>query len=345
MTYALPYLQLYNAEKLKIEGLIRQAYKAALGLPINTSTNKLLQLGLHNTLDELTEAHRRMQELRLARTNAGRAVLRRLGINAAPLNAGTRKIPSNVRKTITVKPLPKNMHPAHHEGRRRARAQALAKKFEGRTDVVYVDAAAYVTPKKAYAIAALSDPNITLALKLHYLLEMCEFQQFWQAITKQAFLQTIKGFKDSIRKFVCYVVSMTYQNIDKVLLCNFLDIYSPDLQKWIAQYNWKDLGNGSVFIANQEEIVKTKNITEKIDFENVVFTEESSSGRPPGAEGVASSQNLIWKQLKSYDSIMRQCLKSHLSIRLPGAPCNRSHIALKRKWSLHERVLWCRNER
>ncbi|KAG0416480.1 hypothetical protein HPB47_006379 [Ixodes persulcatus] len=41
MTYALPYLQLYNAEKLKIEGLIRQAYKAALGLPINTSTNKL----------------------------------------------------------------------------------------------------------------------------------------------------------------------------------------------------------------------------------------------------------------------------------------------------------------
>ncbi|CAN8031765.1 unnamed protein product [Ixodes persulcatus] len=25
----------------------------------------------------------------------------------------------------------------------------------------------------------LSDPNITLALKLHYLLEMCEFQQFW----------------------------------------------------------------------------------------------------------------------------------------------------------------------
>ncbi|EEC14082.1 conserved hypothetical protein [Ixodes scapularis] len=86
----------------------------------------------------------------------------------------------------------------------------------------------------------LSDPNITLALKLHYLLEM----------------------------FVCYVVSMTYQNIDKVLLCNFLDIYSPDLQKWIAQYNWKDLGNGSVFIANQEEIVKTKNITEKIDFES-----------------------------------------------------------------------------
>ncbi|KAG0420091.1 hypothetical protein HPB47_003683 [Ixodes persulcatus] len=163
MTYALPYLQLYNAEKLKIEGLIRQAYKAALGLPINTSTDKLLQLGLHNTLDVLTEAHRRMQELRLARTNVGRAVLRRLGINAAPLNAGTRKIPSNVRKTITVKPLPKNMHPVHHEGRRRARAQALAKKFEGPTDVVYVDAAAYPTPKKAHAIAAVTEEGQLVA--------------------------------------------------------------------------------------------------------------------------------------------------------------------------------------
>ncbi|KAG0410165.1 hypothetical protein HPB47_012719 [Ixodes persulcatus] len=123
----------------------------------------LLQLGLHNTLDELTEAHRRMQELRLARTNAGRVVPRRLGINAAPLNAGTRKIPSNVRKTITVKPLPKNMHPAHHEGRRRARAQALAKRFEGRTDVVYVDAAAYLTPKKAYAIAAVTEEGQLVA--------------------------------------------------------------------------------------------------------------------------------------------------------------------------------------
>ncbi|KAG0443606.1 hypothetical protein HPB47_014723, partial [Ixodes persulcatus] len=85
------------------------------------------------------------------------------GINAAPLNAGTRKIPSNVGKTITVKPLPKNMHPAHHEGRPRARAQALAKKFEGRTDVVYVDAAAYLTPKKAYAIAALTEEGQLVA--------------------------------------------------------------------------------------------------------------------------------------------------------------------------------------
>lgn len=115
----------------------------------------------------------------------------------------------------------------------------------------------------------LADPAIQLPLNLHNLLEMCEFQRFWQAIMSKSFLQVIKGFKDSVRRYVCYVVSMTYQNIDKALLCDFLDVYGPELQTWISRYGWKDLGNGSIFIANQEEIVKTKNITEKIDFESV----------------------------------------------------------------------------
>lgn len=37
---------------------------------------------------------------------------------------------------------------------------------------------------------------------------------------------------------------------------------------WINKYHWKDQGS-SVFIANQDENIKTKNITEKIDFESV----------------------------------------------------------------------------
>lgn len=59
----------------------------------------------------------------------------------------------------------------------------------------------------------------------------------------------------------------------------------PDLQKWIAQYNWKDLGNGSVFIANQEEIVKTKNITEKIDFESESPLPQLRTFAPPVSRG------------------------------------------------------------
>ncbi|KAG0413084.1 hypothetical protein HPB47_009776 [Ixodes persulcatus] len=106
MTYVPPLSTIIQRRETQIEGLIRQAYKAAL--------------------DELTEAHRRMQSSgSLAPMRVERP--EKTGNNAAPLNAGTRKIPV--------------------QRRRRARAQALAKKFEGRTDVVYVDAAAY-NPQK-----------------------------------------------------------------------------------------------------------------------------------------------------------------------------------------------------
>uniref|UniRef100_A0A023FGE5 Eukaryotic translation initiation factor 3 subunit K n=1 Tax=Amblyomma cajennense TaxID=34607 RepID=A0A023FGE5_AMBCJ len=115
----------------------------------------------------------------------------------------------------------------------------------------------------------LVDSDIKLALHLHYLLEMCDFPRFWEAVKGKLLLQSISGFNDSIRKFVCYVVNMTYQHIDKALLSDFLDVSGAELQMWIQRNGWQDLGNGSVFVANQEEIVKTKNITEKIDFESV----------------------------------------------------------------------------
>lgn len=41
------------------------------------------------------------------------------------------------------------------------------------------------------------------------------------------------------------------------------------LQGWMNKYGWKDTEDGFVFIANQEETVKTKNITEKIEFDSV----------------------------------------------------------------------------
>jgi translation initiation factor 3 subunit K len=38
---------------------------------------------------------------------------------------------------------------------------------------------------------------------------------------------------------------------------------------WIKKYGWKEVENNMVFISNQDDNIKTKNITEKIDFENV----------------------------------------------------------------------------
>ena len=36
----------------------------------------------------------------------------------------------------------------------------------------------------------------------------------------------------------------------------------------MKKYGWREEDNGMIFIANQDENIKTKNITEKIDFES-----------------------------------------------------------------------------
>jgi translation initiation factor 3 subunit K len=48
----------------------------------------------------------------------------------------------------------------------------------------------------------------------------------------------------------------------------FLLFIDATVKHWIKKYGWKDEGS-HIFIASQDENIKTKNITEKIDFENL----------------------------------------------------------------------------
>lgn len=115
------------------------------------------------------------------------------------------------------------------------------------------------------------DDSISQIIYLADLLESCEFTQFWNRMHNipDLFLN-IEGFSDSIRKFVCHVVGITFQTIEKKLLSELLDgIEDSTLRLWVKKYGWKELDNGTIFIANQDENIKTKNITEKIEFENV----------------------------------------------------------------------------
>uniref|UniRef100_W5NAJ5 Eukaryotic translation initiation factor 3 subunit K n=1 Tax=Lepisosteus oculatus TaxID=7918 RepID=W5NAJ5_LEPOC len=80
----------------------------------------------------------------------------------------------------------------------------------------------------------------------------------------------ITGFEDSVRKFICHVVGITYQNIDKRLLAEMLgDPLDTQVKAWMSKYGWTENESGQVFIYNQEESIKPKNIVEKIDFESV----------------------------------------------------------------------------
>ncbi|XP_064602393.1 eukaryotic translation initiation factor 3 subunit K-like [Liolophura sinensis] len=108
-------------------------------------------------------------------------------------------------------------------------------------------------------------------LNLHELLEMCQFKEFWRVINEDPDLTVgIIGFEDSIRKFVCHVVGITYQTISFASLRENLGNI-PDFQvnQWITKYGWRVESDKMIFIANQEENIKTKNITEKISFESV----------------------------------------------------------------------------
>lgn len=152
ITYALPYLRLLKAEKEKVDRLIRTVHKIALGLSRTTSTTHLLSLGIHNTLEELIEAHRTAQIERLRGSKTGRWILQRIGIPSSPSGPDLISLPPLLRKRFIVQPLPKNMLAGIHDGRRSARARNLHSAYDTDTKAAHVDAARYAAPRHAYAI-------------------------------------------------------------------------------------------------------------------------------------------------------------------------------------------------
>lgn len=117
----------------------------------------------------------------------------------------------------------------------------------------------------------MAETPISHIMYLGDILEQCDFQHSWNKIRAMSDVcDRIVGFQDSIRKFVCHVVGITFQTIDKSLLAELLGgVDDTTLKHWVKKYGWKEEGKSIIFIANQDENIKTKNITEKIDFENV----------------------------------------------------------------------------
>ncbi|XP_017292899.1 eukaryotic translation initiation factor 3 subunit K isoform X1 [Kryptolebias marmoratus] len=108
-------------------------------------------------------------------------------------------------------------------------------------------------------------------LYLGNLLETCHFQSFWSSLEEnRELIDGITGFEDSVRKFICHVVGITYQTIERRLLGEMLgDPLDTQLKVWMNKYGWTENEDGQIFIYNQEESIKPKNIVEKIDFESV----------------------------------------------------------------------------
>ncbi|XP_077540997.1 uncharacterized protein LOC144153218 [Haemaphysalis longicornis] len=154
IAYVAAFHKWMKSEKNKLDILIWRAYKTALGLPETTNTKRLLQLGMHNTLDEIAEAQRTAQLERLSSTKAGRKILCKLGISYHEQQGPKRPVPDHVRRNVRVDPLPRNMHPDFNEGRRRARAKTLTDLHAKDPGARYVDAAEYAG-RNGFAIAVV----------------------------------------------------------------------------------------------------------------------------------------------------------------------------------------------
>lgn len=145
-------------ERDKINAAIRRTYKAALGLLNSTSTERLLELGLHNTLEEISEAQRTTQLDRLSTTRAGRSILERIGYGRDSKGKdppNTQSLPREILQRIKILPLPRNVHPDHNPGRREARAKALTEAHANDTGALYVDAARYPNRPNTYVAVAV----------------------------------------------------------------------------------------------------------------------------------------------------------------------------------------------
>ncbi|KAG0423200.1 hypothetical protein HPB47_001013 [Ixodes persulcatus] len=145
-----------------------------MGLPTSTSTERRLRLGVHNTAEELIEAHLSNQRARLGVTETGRFILSRLGLSA-PLHhplPQTASLPQAIRSNIIVPPLLRHMHPVHHVQRREARARAIHNQYGCQPSTAYTDAASYTGRAATRAIVIMNnEPRSSIPLPRNHPLQ------------------------------------------------------------------------------------------------------------------------------------------------------------------------------
>ncbi|XP_077544981.1 uncharacterized protein LOC144158175 [Haemaphysalis longicornis] len=67
----------------------------------------------------------------------------------------------NIRKQLYVSPLPRNMHPVHHSGRREARAKAIHTYYGREPTTVYTDASSYPGIRAMTAVVVQNNKHVT----------------------------------------------------------------------------------------------------------------------------------------------------------------------------------------
>eukprot|EP01134_Creolimax_fragrantissima_P006429 CFRG6429T1 len=119
----------------------------------------------------------------------------------------------------------------------------------------------------------LADELVIKVTYLYQLLDTCHFKQFWAALPENSDLFPVgglDGFEDAVRKYVKDILMLTYVNIDRTLLMNFVNIQSDrDIDAFITECGWTSNGEVVALGTNLDETLKPRSIIENIEFENM----------------------------------------------------------------------------
>jgi len=101
--------------------------------------------------------------------------------------------------------------------------------------------------KSLLSVEILENPMVKDIQSMAELLETCNFKVFWEKSRKDfaKLTRAIAGFEDCMRKFVCHVISTTFQRIPEERLCELLGLQDEALlnqwiaKKWLGHRRWK----------------------------------------------------------------------------------------------------------
>jgi translation initiation factor 3 subunit K len=114
---------------------------------------------------------------------------------------------------------------------------------------------------------------------MYDLLDCCHFEKFWKEISAvPERVENFTGFYDSIRAYVCYAISKTFQNVSITLAMKYLGITDKtELKQWADRMNWQ-IKETEIYCGNLEDRVKTKKITETINLKSVGMSDVLGCG-------------------------------------------------------------------
>jgi len=130
--------------------------------------------------------------------------------------------------------------------------------------------------------------EIATLVELNNSLESCLFEDVWEFLNLHPEVLkgkvrnydadndgmdevTIVGFEQRVREFIAHVISSTYQVVEAKVIASMLGgLNDALLAKFCEAHGWKMVEGGKIFVAHQEEIVKSKNIVESIRFDSLV---------------------------------------------------------------------------